>query len=245
VHGGFIDYTNDGLGIISFSNELWSNDQYFTSLAFKEQQADPASPIAPAQSRYYFDRYLEFGDEYVKWAPFDHPQFGKVEMGGVWKKYQGRVPPRFMNEELCHRNMAFSLYQADQMPLVHLDGAEVERIGGDVYRVYVDITNPRVAPTIMARAAQNGTVRPDLLLVDGKGVEVVAASFVDNKTVYKSNPSVTPLVDQKDLKRILVRNGQPGKTTRTAVLIVKGSGPVKVTYDSVKGGTASATVILK
>jgi len=245
VHGGFIDYTNDGLGIISFSNELWSNDQYFTSPALKDEQADPSSPIAPAQSRYYFDKYLEFGDEFVEWKPFDHPQFGPVEMGGVWKKFQGRVPPRFMNEELCHRNMAFSLYQADEMPLIRMTGAEVEKVGGDVYRVFVDIANPRVAPTIMARAAQNGTVRPDLLLVEGKGVEVVAASFVDNKAVYKANPTVTPLVAQKDLKRILIRNGQPGKATRTAVLLVKGSGTMTVTYDSVKGGQAGRTVTLK
>jgi hypothetical protein len=73
----------------------------------------------------------------------------------------------------------------------------------------------------------------------------VAASFVDNKAVAKTNPTVTPLVDQKDLKRILIRNGHPGKTTRTAVLLVKGSGAVTVTYDSVKGGRASATVTLK
>ncbi len=245
VHGGFIDYTNDGLGIPSFSNELWNGDQYFTSPALKEQQDDPASPIAPAVSRYYFDKYLEFGDEFVEWKPYDHPQFGKVEMGGVWKKYQGRVPPRFMNEELCHRNMAFSLYQAGEMPLVRMGETSVEKVGGDVFRVFVDIANPKVTPTIMARAAQNSTVRPDLLLVDGKGVEVIAASFVDNKTVYKANPSVTPLVDQKDLKRIIVRNGHPGKTTRTAVLLVKGSGTLTVTYDSVKGGKASQAVTLK
>jgi hypothetical protein len=245
VHGGFIDYTNDGLGIPSFSNELWNGDQYFTSPALQEQQADPASPIAPAVSRYYFDRYLEFGDEFVGWKAFDHPQFGPVEMGGVWKKFQGRVPPRFMNEELCHRNMAFSLYQAGEMPLIRMGETSVEKIGGDVYRVFVDITNPKVAPTIMARAAQNFTVRPDLLLVEGKGVEVIAASFIDNKAVYKANPSVTPLVDQKDLKRIIVRNGHPGKTTRTAVLLVKGSGAVTVTYDSVKGGKASQTITLK
>ena len=168
VHGGFIDYTNDGLGIPSFSNELWNGDQYFTSPALQEQQADPSSPIAPAVSRYYFDRYLEFGDEFVEWKAFDHPQFGQVEMGGIWKKFQGRVPPRFMNEELCHRNMAFSLYQAGEMPLIRMGETSVEKIGGDVYRVFVDITNPKVAPTIMARAAQNFTVRPDLLLVDGK-----------------------------------------------------------------------------
>jgi hypothetical protein len=63
--------------------------------------------------------------------------------------------------------------------------------------------------------------------------------------VYKANPSVTPLVDQKDLKRILIRNGQPGKSTRTAILLVKGSGSVTVTYDSVKGGKASKTIALK
>ena len=245
VHGGFIDWTNDGLGIPSFSNELWNGDQYFTSPALKEQQSDPSSPIAPNLSRYYFDKYLEFGDEFVQWKPYDHPQFGQVEMGGVWKKYQGRVPPRFMNEELCHRNMAFSLYQAGEMPLIRIGETSVEKVGGDVYRVFVDITNPKVVPTIMARAAQNGVVRPDLLLVDGRSVEVIAASFIANKTVYKTNPSVTPLVDQKDLKRIIVRNGHPGKTTRTAVLLVKGSGTMTVAYDSVKGGKASTTVTLK
>ncbi|MGZ5488826.1 MAG: M14 family zinc carboxypeptidase, partial [Candidatus Aminicenantales bacterium] len=245
VHGGFIDYTNDGLGIPSFSNELWNGDQYFTSPALKEQQADPSSPIAPAVSRNYFDKYLEFGDEFVEWKPYDHPQFGKVEMGGVWKKYQGRVPPRFMNEELCHRNMAFSLYQAGQMPLIRMGETSVEKVGGDVYRVFVDITNPKAVPTIMARAVQNFTVRPDLLLLDGRSVEVIAASFIDNRTVYKANPSVLPLIDQKDLKRIIVRNGHAGKTTRTAVLLVKGSGAMTVTYDSVKGGRASQTVTLR
>jgi len=245
VHGGVIDWTNDGLGILSFSNELWNGEQYFTSPELKEQQADPASPIAPSLSRYFFDKYLEFGDEYLEWKPFDHPQFGQVELGGVWKKYQGRVPPRFMNEELCHRNMAFSLYQADEMPLVRLGETSVEKVGGDVFRVFVDITNPKVVPTVLAKAAQTAVVRPDLLLTEGKSVEVVAASFIDNKAVYKANPSVTPLVDQKDLKRILIRNGQPGKTTRTAVLLVKGSGTVTVTYDSVKGGTSSKTVTLK
>jgi hypothetical protein len=245
VHGGVIDWTNDGLGILSFSNELWSGEQYFTSQALRDQQDDPSSPIAPSVSRYFFDKYLEFGDEYLDWKPFDHPQFGQVEMGGVWKKFQGRVPPRFMSEELCHRNMAFTLYQADEMPMVQMGETSIEKLGGDVYRVYVDITNPKIVPTVLAKAAQTAVVRPDLLLTEGRNVEVIAASFIDNKEVYKANPSVTPLVDQKDLKRILIRNGQPGKSTRTAILLVKGSGSVTVTYDSVKGGKASKTIALK
>jgi hypothetical protein len=245
VHGGFIDWANDGLGIIAFSNELWSNDQYFSSPDLKEQQANPSSPIAPALSRYFFDKYLEFGQEYQPWKPFKHPQFGEVEVGGAWRKFQGRVPPRFMSEELCHRNMAFSLYQADEMPMIRMGETSVEKVGGDVYRVFVDITNPKVAPTIMAKAAQNNVVRPDLLTVDGKSVEVLSAGFIDNKEVFKVRPSVTPLIDQKDLKRILVRNGFPGKTTRTLVYLVRGSGALTVTYESVKGGRAAKTVNLQ
>ena len=60
-------------------------------------------------------------------------------MGG-WKKTQGRVPPRFMNEELCHRNMAFSLYQADEMPLMKAGEATVEPLGGGVHRVRVELS---------------------------------------------------------------------------------------------------------
>ncbi len=245
VHGGFVDWTNDGLGIISFSNELWNGEQYFTSQALKDQQRESTSPIAPNVSRFFFDQYLEFGDEYVEWKPYDHPQYGKVEMGGVWKKFQGRVPPRFMNEELCHRNMAFTLYQADEMPLVRLGATEVQKLGGDVYRVFVDVANPKVAPTIMAKAAQTNVVRPDLLLVEGSNVEVVGVSFLDNKEVFKARPSTATLVDQKDLKRLLIRNGHPGKTTRTVMYLMKGAGRVTVTYDSVKGGKSSQTLDLR
>ena len=244
VHGGFIDWTNDGLGIVSFSNELWNDGQYFTSPELKEQQKDPQSPIAPNVSRYYFDKYLEFGDEFVAWKPFDHPQYGKVEMGGVWKKFQGRVPPRFMNEELCHRNMAFSLYMADEMPMVKIGETSVEKLGGGLAKVFVDITNPKLVPTIMARAAQNNVVRPDILTLDGKGVEVISAGFIGDKELYKVKPSVIEPIDQKNLKRIVVRNGQPGRTTRTLVYLLKGSGSVTVTYDSVKGGKVSKTVVL-
>jgi hypothetical protein len=244
VHGGFIDWTNDGLGIISFSNELWNSEQYFTSPALKDQQKESASPIAPQVSRYFFDDYLEFGDQFLEWKEFDHPQFGKVEMGGTWKKTQGRVPPRFMNEELCHRNMAFTLYQADEMAMIKFGEAAVEKVGGDVFKVFVDITNPKVAPTIMARAAQNNVVRPDLLTLEGRDAEVISASWIDNKEVYKARPTVTQFIDQKNLKRILVRSGHPGKTTRTIMYILKGSGDVTVTYDSVKGGKISKVVKL-
>ncbi|MCX6561876.1 MAG: M14 family metallopeptidase, partial [Candidatus Aminicenantes bacterium] len=215
VHGGFIDFTNDGLGMLSFSNELWNGDQYFTSPELKEQQKDPASPIAPQKSRFFFDDKLEFGDQFMEWKPFKHPDYGDVEIGGSWKKTTSRVPPRFMLEELCHRNMAFTLYQADELPLIKMSPLEVQKVDGDVYRVFVEVTNPKVTPTILEKAAQNNVVRPDLLTLEGKGVEVISASTIDNKESFKIRPTITSFIDQKNLKRLLLRNGTPGKTTRT------------------------------
>ncbi len=245
VYGGSIDWSNDGLGIPSFSNELWSGSgQYFTSPELKEQAKDPNSPISRSKSRYFFDDHLEFGDQYVPWKTFDHPDYGEVEMGGRFKKHLGRLPPRFMNEELCHRNMAFTLYQADEMPMIELGETSVKKISGDVYRVWIDITNPKITPSIMAKAAQNNVVRPDLILLNGD-VELISASWINDKATHDYTNPITSLIDQKDLKRLIIRNGHPGKTTRTLQYLVKGSGNISITYDSVKGGKVSTNVQLK
>jgi hypothetical protein len=241
VHGGVTDWGNDGLGIMSFSNELWNEDQYFTSPELKEQQKDPNSPINPRVANQFFNDYLEFGDELTEWKEFDHPQFGKVEIGGGFRKTFGRVPPRFMNEELCHRNMAFTLYQADQLPQVRFGESKVEKMADGVYRIWLDITNPKVVPTILAKAASNNVVRPDLLTLDGKGVEVLSASWVPSKW----RPAVAQAIDQHDLKRIMLRNGLPGRAARTVQYFVKGTGSITVKYDSIKGGTVQKTLVLQ
>lgn len=239
VHGGSVDWTNDGLGIISFSNELWNGGQYFNSPLLQEQQQDPDSPISGQRSRFFFDDFLELGDQYVEWAPFEHPVYGDVEMGG-WKKLSGRVNPRFMSMELFHRNMAFTLYHADMMPVMAMGETSVERIEDDLYRVRVDIRNERLIPTITVKARQNRVVRPDIITVDGN-VDVVTAGWVVNE----HRPGPTDMIDQAELDRILVRSGAPGRHTRTIEYLVRGSGTMTIEYSSEKGGTVRTTVELR
>lgn len=239
VHGGSIDWTNDGLGIVSFSNELWSGGQYFSSpLLQRQQQGD--SPISGQRGRFFFDDFLEFGDQYVEWAPFEHPQYGPVELGG-WKKLSGRINPRFMSMELFHRNMAFTLYHADQMPRMTMGETSVERLDGNLFRVRVDIRNERLIPTITEVGRRNRVVRPDLLTVEGSGVEVVAAGWVTDK----NRPGPTEPIHQEELNRILIASGAPGRTTRTIEYLVRGSGSMTVRYSAVKGGTVEAVVRLR
>lgn len=238
VHGGSIDWTNDGLGIISYSNELWNGGQYFNSPLLQEQQRNPSSPISGQRSRFFFDDFLEFGDQYVEWAPFEHPEFGSVEMGG-FKKLSGRVNPRFLSMELFHRNMAFTLYHADMMPMMSMGETSVERLEGDLFRVRVDITNERLIPTITVKARQNRVVRPDIITAEG--ANVIAAGWVPNKF----RPGPTAMIDQPELDRILVRSGAPGRQTRTLEYLVRGSGSMTIEYSSLKGGTVRTTVQLR
>ena len=69
--------------------------------------------------------YLLLGDGTLPWKEVNHPQYGKVQVGGM-KKNWSRQPPSFLLEEECHRNMAFTLYHADEMPLVRIDGVTVQ-----------------------------------------------------------------------------------------------------------------------
>lgn len=238
VHGGSIDWQNDGLGIVSFSNELWNGGQYFNSPLLQAQQESGDSPISGQDGRFFFDDFLEFGDEYVDWAPFNHPEYGEVEMGG-WKKLSGRVNPRFLSMELFHRNMAFTLWHADQMPMMKAGETSVERVDGDVYRVRVAFTNERLIPTITVRARENAVVRPDIISLSGADV-LVAGWVQDINTAGQLD-----MIDQNELDRILVRSGHPGRTTRTMEYLVRGSGSVTIEYSSVKGGTVSTTVQLR
>jgi len=239
IHGGSTDWANDGHGVVAFLNELWNDGQYYQSPLLTGQQEDSRSRIAGERSRFFFDDFLEFGENFIEWAPFDHPDFGKVEMGG-WNKFGSRVNPRFMSMEVFHRNMAFTLYHADQMPLMRMGDTAVESLGGGMYRVRVDIRNERLIPTIMARAVSTRAVRPDLLTAEGD-VEIVSAGWVRDR----NRPGQTDLIDQKELDRILVRSGQPGRTTRTIEYLVRGTGTMNVTYSSVKGGTVSASVTVR
>ncbi|MFH1942316.1 MAG: M14 family metallopeptidase [bacterium] len=231
VHGGFVNWTAEGLGIFSFSNELWSSNQYYNKpSAPRGEDEDRFAARAREQAeRLKFDDYVEMGARYVEWKPFTHPTYGEIELGG-WVRETGRVPPLFMLEELCHRNAAFTLFHADQMPLVQIDTVEVEKLSDRSYKIWVTVLNKRAMPTISQIAVKNRTNRPDIITVQGKQIEVVSAGIVTDRWMKRIN-----LVDERP-ERVLLPNGIPGNGTRTVQFILSGSGNVEIALDCMKGG---------
>jgi len=234
ANGTMIDWTNAGLGIISFTNELWNAGQRFNAI-------DTGAASPRAQDSVDYNEILTLGADYL---PFQQDLQGPgvdTSMKRQIRNSRGSVygiPPRFAIQDMAHRNMAFTLYQADEMPQMHLSAPAVRPLGANTYRISINISNPKLAPTITALAARHAVVRPDLLTFDGRDLDVIAAGWLD-----KDSGVVMPF-NQTKPKRILLRTGFAGRTTRTVEYVVHGSGKATITYDSAKGGKVSATVVL-
>ncbi len=225
-HGAEMDWLYSMRGIFAFTNELFSPENFF-------RETDAGRFFATEETRAKFDRLLLFGDGVVPWREVDHPQYGRIEVGGM-KKNWGRQPPSFMLEEECHRNMAFTLYHADQMPQVRVHELEVAELEGDLFQVAATFSNPKLMPTRAAVDREHNITAPDIARIEGDDLEVVAA-------IWSADPFFLDATEQAHEPQRLRIPAIPGMGAVYARWLVKGSGPWQVTLRSQKGGSAAAT----
>jgi hypothetical protein len=247
VWGGFVDFTHDMLGIFSFSNELW------TSRADLDNDGNTTQ-----EEREFFAKYIDMDNTAISMHQIDHPQLGKVTIDRDTTKLTGRVPPSWLLEELCHRNMAFCLLHADEMPLPIIKNVNAEKISSGLYRLKVSLYNERLMPTMSAAAVANMVQRPDILSIDGK-VKVLAAGQAAGTGMPSGIPaqfrryfrgrgaadSDVTFIDQKDLKNLKLTSGIPGRSEVEYHFLVEGKGNITVKLDCAKGGKHTKTIVLK
>ncbi len=244
VWGGFIDFTHDLLGIYSFSNELWTS------------RADFDKDGRTSDEEYaFFDKYIDMDNSSIPLHEIDHPQLGKVTIDRDKTKLSGRVPPTWLLEELCHRNMAFCLLHAYEMPLPVIKAVEAEKISGNLYKLKVTIYNERLMPTMSATAIRNKVQRPDILSIDGD-VKVLVAGINKNSRLsavperfrryfLQAEDSDVDFIDQKDLKNLKLTRGIPGNAEVQYDFLLEGSGKAIVKLDCLKGGKHTKEIVLK
>lgn len=98
VHGGFVNWTYEGLGIFSFTSELFSTRQYSAEGQRGGEEATRRGGLEAQKQRLEFDDLVELGKMFVPWHPYEHPTYGDIEIGG-WRKWSSRLNPSFMLEE--------------------------------------------------------------------------------------------------------------------------------------------------
>ncbi len=223
AYGGELDWFYAGRGVYTYSNELWTPYLMF----MKEATRDPFD-----NSSYNFDRYLLFQDAFVPWKEYEHPQYGKVEIGG-FKKNFGRAHPGFLLESDAHRNMAFTIYHGYHTPKLSVHSINEKDLGDGFTEITAVIANSRLMPTHSSQDVKNKIERPDYIKLT-TGAKIVAAMQVENNdlnltTEQKNNPSIIEVPNI------------PGLGTITVKWIVEGKGKYTVTVDSKKGGIAEGS----
>lgn len=225
VYGGEIEWFYGGRGILSFTNELWSEFDYF-------RRPKDSTRDVTQQDIYRFDRIMLFGEGIVPWKKYQHPQYGEIEVGGI-KKSWTRTAPSFMIEDMCHRNMAFTLFHLYHTPKLSVDSMMVKELPGGLKEITAVISNDRVIPTHTFQDVKNKITRPDWVSL--KGGTVIAGGILENRFIG-------PMKEQKiNPNRLNVEN-IPGMASVTVRWIVQGGSTFTVSVDSQKGGRAERTL---
>jgi len=249
VYGGSVDFIYNVLGAYTFSNEL--DMDYFGTLAellggeggeqetTKDEELQRWRRYREMLEEMFYHDHVLMGEQYTEWKPYQHPVFGDIEIGGV-KKFGRRVPPLFKLVETCHRNAAFCLYHADQLPRLEFEEVKIEKLDGNLYQVDVAVRNTRVTPTISGVALQRKLHRVDKLKVEGKQAKLVMAGQVVDHYPLRVRP-----IDPKGKNFIWVKSGVPGYSRLEFRLLIEGKGPINLIYDSLKGGYYTKKLTLK
>ncbi len=170
VRGGFVNWLSESLGIVSFTNELWTE---------KRISQNGGSPDRGAMERWR-ERLL-FDQTTAPFTEVEHPTLGKVLVGGS-NKWSSRIPPSWMLEEECHRNAAFTIFHAREMPRVSFGPSRVRKLGDRLYEVTVELRNDALIPTRTARAAQTKSGVPDVVTLRApEGVRIVSSGTADGR----------------------------------------------------------------
>jgi hypothetical protein len=229
VHGGEDAFTYDALGIISFTNELWTD---------KRMMANGENPSR--EERKTFRDLLQFEDVFVPYHEVEHPQYGTILVGGT-KKYSSRVTPPWMLEEGCHRNFAFTMFHADEMPKLSWGALQVKKLGNRLWEVTVEVANDKLIPSRTAMAAKHQIGMPDILTCNTSPSNSVAASG----TVRSLLPNVKLKAQEtKRPERMVVNDGIGSKGSTLFQFIIDGNGSVRFQYAAEKGGTIERSVKL-
>lgn len=216
VYGGELDWWYGKMGSYVLSNELWGSFMMFND--------------SGAADNYEFDKLLLFEDGFVPWEEYDHPVYGKIEIGGFNKNF-GRLHPGFLLEGDAHRNAAFCIYNAWVTPKLEVKDVKVKNLGGGLKEVSATVANRQLMPTHSGNNLKYKIDPPDYVTIEGG--KVIAGMIVTDKDRNIGQEQ------KKNPQRLEVEN-IGGYQHVNLKWIVSGGNKFTVRVESVKGGTAEA-----
>jgi len=243
--GALDDYMYEYHGIPAYTVELW-NLQERAGI----ENIWPRKPQSDAEQADHYVKIFKWIDEnlgesaFTPWTEIDHPQLGKVEVGGFHFKFVYQNCPQGYLEAECEKTYRFCLRSAHTLPRLKVDSLTAAKAGDGVFHLKAIVSNYGYLPTFLTQAALNVKVALPVHahlelpqganLVSGKACQDIGhlegVGFVGTKYSYQG---ITKTKDEHPISRQV-----------EWVVTAKAGETVTVTFTQPKGGTASASVVL-
>lgn len=239
--GAFDDWLFDHLGIFAYTIEVWDLP---TEAGIKERQFIEWFRDHPhsedLQILQWADQHAGPGS-FVEWYQFEHPQLGKIELGGWNMMYTWRNPPEHLLEAEVARNIPYILALGDLLPHLDVHTLEVTPMGNGSFHINLVVDNTGFLPTNTSeQGKKRKAVRPVRVEIDPPaGVEIVSGKRLvesghlagrSNKMAVHDFFSTSPTDNRARTEWVL-------RTDRDA--------EVKIKISSERAGTVYRTIHLK
>ncbi len=229
------DWAYEHLGVFSWTTEFWdavfaaTGDHSPTNIWYVGPT--PEQDLAVCR---WTDTHAP--GSYSNWYAFDHPQLGKVELGGadVFRTWINTPPSRLRQEVAPHAK--FAVYQALASPRLEIKLAEADSLGSDMWRVRVGIANTGWLGTeVTAWANKNKIVLPITLEIAGatpvEGGARVKLGQLSGRSEFRVNGGAKS-------------DGTPDRVLHSWLVRAKHGATVTITAAHQRAGTATVSIVL-
>lgn len=240
--GAFDDYCYETQGIYAMTLELWDLDLRCGIKHFWDE--DPKEHVDNESEN--FAKRLTWIQEnapeaFKPWTEFDHPQLGKVEIGGFDWKFTIQNAPKHLLTQECEKITKFMVRWAKCMPRLVIDCVKAEKLAENSWKIEAVVSNAGFLPTYLSEkakklgVAKTVTVAIDCAegLVSGEAETDLGdlSSYALTKTGYHYYGNIDTETSPQISKKVTWIYNGPAKD-------------ITVTASTPKGGVAVKTISL-
>ena len=156
LRGHFHNFGYHHLGLFVFEFELGVIENS-AGISTEEQFGVQNEDEEEEQRRkviHWWDEQTEKDQIFKMWEAFQHPQLGKVEIGGFLNQHVGNPTLQDL-KQISEGTYKFTLDHVRKHPKVVLEDVQVEPVGGQVFRIRVRVANRGEFPTNVSNKGRN------------------------------------------------------------------------------------------
>lgn len=151
ITGGFDTWAYEHRGAFAWTVEIWSPQRQAGIEKYKYIDWFREHPVEDDLKLIKWNDEKLGGQGYVDWYPFDHPQLGRVELGGWNSMLTWSNPPPEALENEIKPFPQWLVWQALISPLLSVREASAVKLDGKTYRVRLVVENTGWLPTYVTK----------------------------------------------------------------------------------------------